>query len=243
MTARLLNLLVILAVIAVNALANILPINEVTTGEVSAAYDNFFTPAGYTFSIWSVIYLSLLAYGVYQIPKGQKLDERVMPWLALNGLGNMSWIIAWHYEQLVLTLLFMVVILYSLIKLNEQIEQGNWVIKLPFRIYLGWICVATIANIAVVLTAANWNGLGIPEGLWGIIMVIIAGALAGYIALKKGWVLTAMAIAWGIGGLYIKQVNLERAELYQMVCLTMIAVISAISVYQAFYPSLQRAEA
>ena len=113
--------------VTVNALANILPINGVTTGELSDAYPSLFTPAGYVFGIWGLIYLLLVIFVVYQARDAQQHNLR------LDALGyafvvscvfNIGWIFAWHYGQILLSTLFMLGILASLVVCYERLKVG-----------------------------------------------------------------------------------------------------------------------
>lgn len=232
---KILNLIILLAVIAVNALANILPINGVSTGEVSAQYDNYFTPAGFTFSIWSIIYLGLLVFAIYQLVSKSFRAETIGYLFVLNGLANMGWIMAWHYGYLFVTLLLMGVLLYTLVIINLRVDKSGWQVKLPFQIYLGWICVATVANIAVYLKYLDWSALGLSEVTWGILLVVIAGALGLILLLKVRWMAASLTIAWGIWGIYNKQVAMDRADTYQWICLVVIGIlVLSVVVQQVF---------
>jgi len=225
---KILNLIVLLFVITVNALANILPINNVTTGEVSALYDNYFTPAGFTFSIWSVIYLGLLVFSVYQFFSKSYNVENIGYLFVVNGLANIAWIFAWHYAYFLLTIPIMFVLLGTLIAINLRIESCYWIVKIPFRIYLGWICVATVANIAVYLKYLNVLPHNASEDTWGMVLVMTAGIIGAVMSIK-GWGVATLTIAWGIWGIYSKQVYMGRAEAYQYVCLAVIAAVILIS--------------
>ncbi|MFT7159384.1 MAG: hypothetical protein ACI9GZ_000551 [Bacteroidia bacterium] len=229
---KILNLIILLAVIAVNALANILPINGVGTGDVSAQYDNYFTPAGFTFSIWSVIYLGLLAFAVYQLVSKSFKPETIGYLFVINGLANIGWIMAWHYGYLFATLLVMAVLLITLVFINLRAKESSWQVKLPFQIYLGWICVATVANIAVYLKYLDWSALGIPEVTWGMLLVIIAGTIGLVLIFREGWTAASLAIAWGIWGIYNKQVAMIRADTYQIVCLIVIGTLILSTIVQ-----------
>lgn len=232
MSAKLINLLTAIAVITVNALANILPINGISTGQVSALYENYFTPAGFTFSIWSVIYLGALVFVSVQFFSKSPYPSRIVWLFVLNGLANIGWIFAWHYQQFFMTLLLMLVILVTLILINQRITGGPWWVLFPFRIYLGWICVATVANMAVVLTYGGWSALGFSGETWGIIMVIVAVILGLLLLWRTGWLLSALAIAWGIWGIHQKQIQLEQAANYRMVCLLAIAVLVTVFLFK-----------
>jgi len=158
------NLLTFLLVIAVNALANILPINGITTGEVSDAYPNLFAPAPITFSIWGLIYLLLALFILFQIgvfgkQSGQEAAsvKRIGMWFGVSSLVNTAWIFCWHYQIISATLVLMLLLVTALITIYQRIvsealtQKEKLFVKLPFSIYFGWVTVAAIANVT------TWN--------------------------------------------------------------------------------------
>lgn len=176
-------------VLLVNWLANALPLNGQNTGEVSARFNTYFTPAPYVFSIWGLIYLLLLGYVIYQALPRQAAN----PYLRKTGglfivtcFFNVSWIFAWHYNQFGLSLFIMLCLLASLLLLYMGLDfQGKeaaglerWLVNLPFSIYVGWISVATIANTSVFLYARQWGGWGISYPTWTAIMLLVGTVLA-----------------------------------------------------------------
>lgn len=203
------------ATLLVNALANGLPINGKTTGDVTRDIDVYFSPAGYAFSIWSLIYAGLIAYTVYlwvAVMRGRDADtaRTIAPWYLITAIANCSWLFAWHHTQFPLSMLVMVVLLAALIVIyrlqaartpSSTVEL--WAVHIPFRIYLGWISVATIANATIALKDAGWDGFGISEPTWGVIMIVVATALglvmsflyadAAYVAVIA-WALIAVAV-------------------------------------------------
>jgi translocator protein len=171
---QVLNVLAFILVVAVNGLANSLPINNQTTGAVSDKYPVLFTPAGYVFSIWGLIYLGLLAFVIYQALPGQRNNprlERVGYWFFWSCIFNSIWIFLWHYELMLWSVLVMGGLLVSLIMVYLRLETGRsrvaavemFLARLPFSIYLGWISVATIANVSVLLFTLGWDGIGLVE--------------------------------------------------------------------------------
>lgn len=181
-----------LAMITTNALANIIPINGNNTGEVSNAYPNLFAPAGITFSIWGIIYTLLAGYILYQFglfqkdngKKNLKLFAQIDKFLIINSIANIFWIFAWHYRIIGLSLILIVTVLVSLIKIADIIKSKKYSIKetlfirAPFSVYFGWASVATIANVAVFLVSINWNGFGLSDQFW-MILVLLIGAIIG----------------------------------------------------------------
>ncbi len=213
------NLLLFTAMITINGLANALPINGFTTGELSDMYPNLFVPAGITFSIWGVIYLLLLIFIITQTiaafsDKASKyLLSPLASWaFALTCVLNSLWIITWHYQMVFLSVVVMLLFLITLIYLvrrmdSEKIENfwSRFAVKLPFSIYLGWISVATIANITALLVHWNWNGFGIPENVWAIIMIGAGTFLSSTMMLKRADIFYALVVIWAFYGIIIKR--------------------------------------
>jgi hypothetical protein len=214
--------LLFFGVITVNALANILPINGYNTGQISAFYPNAFVPAGFTFSIWGVIYLLLLSYTIgftYYSIKGQQdpkafiFIERINTYFLLTCIFNMSWIVAWHYLQIELSVLIMLLFLTTLIQLflkSIKIARDltliqRFILQTPFIVYLGWISVATIANITALLVAYKWTALSIAPVYWSAAMILIAIILAVFMLLKFKAVPFALVVAWALWGIYHAQ--------------------------------------
>lgn len=217
-----LNWLCFIGMIAVNALANILPINGLNTGQVSGFYPNAFVPAGFTFSIWGVIYLMLLSYNIaftfYAIKRAQykkvyTFIELVNGPFLMTSVLNMAWILAWHYLQIELSVLIMLFFLITLIQLflksqphlNDLTRAQTFLLHTPFMVYLGWISVATIANMTALLVAYHWNGLGINPTYWSALMIAIAILLAWYILYRFKVVAFSLVIAWAFWGIYNEQ--------------------------------------
>lgn len=181
------NLLFFLGVIAVNVLSVTLPLGGNSTGEISDRYQTFLTPAGYAFSIWSLIYLLLGGFVFYQLRASSDSRESVKSigiWFILSCIFNMSWLILWHYLYIELSLVAMLLLLVSLImiyrhtRISEPTKGEQWLVKLPFSIYLGWISVATIVNVSIVLHKNDWDGFGISETAWAVIMLCVGVLLA-----------------------------------------------------------------
>jgi translocator protein len=209
-------------VIAVNALANILPINGYNTGQISAFYPNAFVPAGFTFSIWGIIYLLLLSYTIgftfysiksQQHPKAFILIERINIYFLWTCVFNMSWIVAWHYLQIELSVLIMLLFLSTLIQLflkskimaHDLNRTQRIILQTPFIVYLGWISVATIANITALLVAYKWTALNIAPAYWSATMILIAIVLAVLMLRKFKVVEFALVVAWALWGIYNAQ--------------------------------------
>jgi hypothetical protein len=214
--------LLFVGVIAMNALANILPINGYNTGQVSAFYPNAFVPAGFTFSIWGVIYLLLLSYTIgytyytlkqEQFPKVFAFIERIHIYFLWTCVFNMAWILAWHYLQIELSVLIMLLFLSTLIQLflksatmaNALTSTQKFILQTPFIVYLGWIAVATIANITALLVAYQWNAFGMTPVYWSAAMILIAILLAVLMLKKFQAIPFALVVTWALWGIYHAQ--------------------------------------
>jgi hypothetical protein len=204
-----------LATIIVNVLANSLPINGVTTGEVSDMFDVYFVPAGYVFSIWGVIYLGLIAYTIYQALPSQRENPslRAIGYLyVLASAANIGWLFLWHYQVFVATVPLMLLILLALIGIylalgvgRERVDPAQqWLVHVPFSIYLGWITVATIANITAALDYLNWGGWGIAPQTWAAIMIGIGALVAIAVSLTRGDIAYVAVIVWAFVGIAAK---------------------------------------
>ncbi|OBR65496.1 hypothetical protein A7K91_10605 [Paenibacillus oryzae] len=185
---RWLNLLFYVGVLAVNALSVALPLGGITTKELSDRYYTLLTPAGYAFSIWSVIYLLLGGFIVYQFGRtaaGSSWSRAIGLPFIISCVGNMAWLLLWHFQQIELSLAAMLLLLVSLIFIYSTVMHilsptvgERWLVRLPFSIYLGWISVATIVNVSIVLKKNNWSGWGLTEASWAVIMLCVGTLLA-----------------------------------------------------------------
>lgn len=198
-----------LAVIVTNALANILPLNGQTTGEISNRILVLFTPAGYVFSIWSIIYLLLaiwiIAFWV-NLRKGQIPSSKIALFFILSCIFNISWLLLWHYEFFIWSIVAMLGYLVALIALYLQYSNSErkFTERLPISVNMGWISVATIANISFVLTYHNWSGWGLSDQLWTVIMLTVATALALHIRFHHFDIPFALVFIWAFIGIAVK---------------------------------------
>jgi benzodiazapine receptor len=182
-------LLSTIAVIGFNVLANILPLNNQYTNTISDKYPTAFTPQGYVFSIWGLIYTLLALFALWTFLKyrfHKNFIDKVVLLHVLSTVFNIAWLVCWHYEQITLSMIPMVLLLLSLIKLYMVVEEHRItaVTKMTFSVYLGWISVATMANAAIVLTVLGFDGLGLSGVMWVSILLVIA-TLLGYIFLTR----------------------------------------------------------
>ncbi|WP_027340615.1 hypothetical protein [Halonatronum saccharophilum] len=237
---QLLNLLAFILVVVINALANILPINDYTTGEVAGLYPNLFTPAPITFSIWGLIYLSLAFFTLYQlrgllsIPDSQvDFLDRIGYLFFISSLANASWIFAWHYLKIGLSFIIMLVLLTSLILIYNRLEIGlrrvsrseKLFVHLPFSIYTGWITVATLANLTTLLVDLNLYDNIIPAIPWTIGMIAIAVIVGRYIYIKRRDLYYNLVIVWALLGIIIKRLFIAEELIISVVIAAIIGII------------------
>lgn len=212
------NFAAFLMTVIVNALSDILPLNGRTTAEVSDSYSNLFTPAGYVFSIWGVIYMLLLVFVLYpMLPRKWETGflSKISYLFVLSSIANIVWIFLWHYEQIVLSIMPMLVLLVSLIVVYLRLQIGQvdvslkerLAVHLPFSVYLGWITVATIANVSAALTAISWDGLGISEVAWTVLVIIVALVITVGVTYTRKDVGYSLVIIWALGGIIVKQME------------------------------------
>jgi translocator protein len=210
------NIIGLLIVLIVNGMASALPINGRNTGEISNLYPVLFTPAGYVFSIWGVIYLFLIGFVIYQALPGQASNPllgRIGSLFVFTCVFNSAWIFAWHYDWINLSVVIMLALLVTLILIYLRLESSGksakpgdkWLIKVPFSVYLAWICVATIANISIALYKAGWNGWQLGSVTWTIIMIVIAALLAFYYIVHKKDIAFGLVFPWALLGIGIRQ--------------------------------------
>lgn len=216
--ASIVVLVTYVVMVTVNALANILPINGIGTGEISDSYANLFAPAGITFAIWGVIYILLFGHSIYQLIYREVLFHNegykwLGFWFILSSIVNTVWIFTWHYEVIWLSLLLMIIILVSLIMINRRLrniqvsKKEVLFIKIPFAVYFGWITVASIANVVTFLVSISWNMFGLSEVFWTVTMILI-GAIVGFIAtLYYKSFSYGLVIIWAYLGIAIKHTS------------------------------------
>lgn len=236
------NFLGFLLTIVINTLATTLPINGKSTGELSDAIPNLFVPVGLTFSIWGVIYLLLGIFAIVQLwnftkpSREQELVlERIGPWFIIASLANSAWILAWHYVLIPLSLIIMIVLLISLLTIYLRLGIGStknsWALSTrriygwPFSVYLGWITVATIANVTAVLVTANLPSYGLSEPVWTIIMILIAlGITIAMLVFRKD-IPYALVVIWAVFGIMLKRIDPQFSPQPEIVTTAIISLV------------------
>ena len=212
------NFLTAILAIIVNILAVTLPLNGQDTGEISDRFQVYFVPAGYVFSIWSVIYLGWIAFIIFQFLPSQKESPRLrrLGYLfAFSNLANAAWLFCWHYNLFGLSVLVMLALLGLLIAsyLRLNVNRSSvtraeyWSVDVVFSVYLGWITVATVANITSWLYFVGWDGSGIAAQTWAVIMLAVASLLGLAMALTRRDAGYLAVLVWAFAGIAVKQTS------------------------------------
>lgn len=249
-TRQSLIIITLVFTLVMNALANALPLNNRTTGEISDALPSFFTPAGFTFSVWSVIYLALIGFTIYQALPSQRDNSymrRIGYLPAVANALNGSWVLAWHYAYYWLSVVIMVSLLATLLVIYIRLgiglplktqEERRWMNTLlvffPFSIYFAWINVATVANIASVANNAGWNGFGIAEPTWSGIMIGVVTLVALVLLVSRANLSYAAVLIWALIGIQANQPEpVATAAVVAAIVIGLAAVVGIYRYWQA----------
>lgn len=247
------NFVGLLGVIVVNALANILPMNGLHTGEVSGFYPNYFVPAGFTFGIWGVIYILLIGFvfSGFAIAFGKpeasliNLLQKISFPFQITCLLNAGWILAWHHLQLGLSLAIMIALLVFLSKIylisqhqpSPSAKAFTFWLHQPFYVYLGWISVATLANFTALFVGIGWMGGWMGPISWSIIMICIAFVLGCFFTLRYQAYAYTIVLIWAFFGIYSKQIADAKpvgyTALFASSALSALIIINAIKMKHA----------
>lgn len=240
-----LHLIVLLVLIYWNYYSNSGAVNNNTVGSVSDSLDNLFTPAGYAFAIWGIIYLGLIALGIYMVFQAFSRDgnnefiTKAAPTLTLAHLGNGLWLWFWLNEDtgtsVIVMLLILSVLLITVLRLN--MERWDAPLKFmafvwwPIDLYFGWISVATIANISAYLSKMNWTG-GLSEITWTVIMIAIGTLLALFMVFARNMREYAAVFIWAFIAIAVRHSG--QIEVITWSALTGAAIIGVASGFHAY---------
>ncbi len=230
------------ATIVMNALANALPLFGRDTGEISDQFPVLFTPAGYVFGIWGLIYLALVGYAVYQALPSQRDNpalQRIAPLFVLSCALNIAWLLSWHALLIPLSLLVMLGLLIALIAIYERLGIGRrkvarweWLAAhVPFSLYLGWITVATVANTAITLYDLGFTGFGVDDALWAVIAITAATLIGLTVLARRGDAVFAAVLVWAFVGIAVARWELALVAGAALVAaaLVLIALLARVS--------------
>ena len=221
---QLLNICAYLMMIIFNGLADLIPIGGNTSAEVTVRYSNYFLPASITFLIWALIHLLLLLFCIYQagtlfqqkktgISNKEIVAAKIGMLFILSCLLNSSWLLAWHFQQLGLSVIIMIMLLITLILIHHRLsiaiapadENERTFVWLPFSIYLGWVSVACMANIAAWLVSVGWNGFGITQSWWAIALIILGTLISVLMLFKRHNIFFGLTVIWALAGIALRQ--------------------------------------
>jgi hypothetical protein len=215
-TLKILSIVAFLGTLTVNYLANALPINGVSSADISNKYFNEFAPAGVTFSIWGIIYLLIIGTIIWQFKLIGKSIDTINKWFIANSLLNATWLLSWHYDLLPLSLVLMLGILYTLVQINTTITEDlpntlsfQWLPKSAFGVYLGWICIATIANFTTFFVSINFNKFGLTDTFWTGAVIGIGSITAAMLVVRFKNIYIGLAVIWALAGIIIRQNQLH----------------------------------
>lgn len=249
-TLAILNFVIYVIAFVVSQMSQFKLIGDTDMGEVSARYENVFTPAGITFSIWGVIYLGLFAFTIYHLIQAYKKDihaeanqvlQRIGYYFVANNLATTAWVFAWLYEYVALSLVLMIIQLYTLTRIQITLKiydpyksvTSKLFTQIPLSLYFAWICIATIANASSFFVYIGFDGAGISDSSWAILLIVIATLLSVFIICFKHNPYFGLVVLWALYGIYLKRVEINEI-LYQDVIKTVWLCFAFISILVVF---------
>jgi translocator protein len=232
-------------------LSQIFPNNMTSMNEVSDKFSIYFLPARYTFLIWWVIFLGLIAYSVFQLLPSQKENatlRKIGWWYFSANLLSFTWMIFWHYHNYLFMMLTMVGVLFSLLsiyeKLNNEmvpISRGmRFFVQIPFSIYLGWVTMAVIADISQYLDAVGWNGFGISAKLWTVVLIVMTIIIAELTAFNRQDLVYLAVIIWSFIGIAVKQYGIS--PVFESACVAAVFVFIMAVITIVIKPKINRTD-
>ncbi len=251
MVRQIITLVLAIVTIAFNSLSQAIPLNNQTSAEIANRFvPNYFLPANYVFSIWGIIYIGLIVYGVYQVLPAQRTNatlKAIAPLFWITCFANMVWLVLFHYEQFALSTVAMVILLVSLIGIYLRLRRSTlstaeyWAVSVPMSIYFGWITVATVANVTYVLLSGNWDGLGISAETWGAIMIVVAGLIGAVVAFRYRDLAYGGVIIWAYLGLYSRHADISTVFVPALIMAGVVGVAVAAGYFMSRRSSTMQA--
>lgn len=252
-TLAILNLIFYVIAFAVSNLSQLKIFGGVTNADISNKYDTVFTPAGITFAIWGVIYLSLFGFTIYHLIKAYQDDVhaeanqdvlKIDNLFIINNIATTFWVFAFTYEYLFTSMLLIIIQLITLVKIfinlhlfdNDKTFSSKLFTAFPLTIYFAWLCVANIANISLYLVSVNWDGFGIAPAVWAMVMIIVTVVLSAFIIIKKNNPFFGLVIIWALYGIVIKRTAVDEETYSNVILMAWVGfgIVSALTIFQ-FY--------
>jgi benzodiazapine receptor len=211
------NIVAFVFTVIVNSLAGSTTLlGGVNTAQISDSNPTLITPGGYVFSIWGIIYVLLGVFVIFQALPSQKEKEytKKIGWLfVLSSVLNIVWLFLWQYEILSVSVVLMFLLLTTLIAIYLRLNIGKSAVSLreklavhvPFSVYLGWITIASIANVSVFLVSENWDGFGIGAETWANLIIIVALVITLLVLATRRDIAYGLVIIWALVGIAVKQ--------------------------------------
>lgn len=241
-----LNFVFYIIAFAVSQMSQFKLIGNTNMGEVSAKYESVFTPAGITFSIWGIIYIGLFVFTIYHLKQAYKADahaeanqvlQKIGYLFVLNNIATTAWVFAWLNEYVTLSLVLMIIQLYTLIRIHIDLKIydpykskiSKLCTQVPLSLYFGWISIATIANASAFLVYIGWDGAGISAIAWTNILIAVATILGAFIITYRNNPYFGLVVLWALYGIYLKRVEVNEI-LYQDVIKAVWISFSLISI-------------
>ena len=236
------NIVAFIVTLVVNGLAGSTTLlGGVTSADVSDMYPTLITPAGFTFAIWGVIYALLLLFVVYQaLPRNRDKPflSKIGLFFGLSSVCNVCWLFLWHYDLIAYSLVLMLALLASVILVYLRLDIGRAAVSvkemvfvhLPFSVYLGWISIATIANVSVALTAAGWNGWGIEASAWAVAIICVALLLSFAMLATRKDIVFCLVVVWALAGILVNQSEHESVVLASEVGIVLLLAAIVVTV-------------
>ena len=235
--------------IITNVLANLLPINGVTTGQISDFYPNLFAPAAATFAIWGLIYMLLAGYVFYQLGMFQSkiniaeetFSNKIRVAFIISSFANSLWLVAWHNLQIALSMFFIIIIFLCLGYIFHTISKYRFsfdkriFVKIPFSVYFAWITVAMIANFAVLAVSKHWYNFVFAESTWTIMLILFGLVLGFFVAYRYKDAVYGAVLIWAYSGILIKHMSAnDFNRQYPLIIVTVIGSL-ALLILLVFY--------
>jgi hypothetical protein len=224
--------------IVINIWSNLNPPGGLNVGQIS---NTLFAPvqiipANYAFAIWGLIYLGLIAFGIYQLLPAQRENPSLQRsgWLlVMASIAQAGWIYLFLARLFPWSVAAMLGILLPLMGMYLRLgigqhpvsRQERWFVHYPISIYLGWITVATVVNVALALHSLNWNAWGIAAPVWTVIMIVVSGAIAAIVTRQRRDMAYPLVIIWALVAIAVRQVNAPLIAVTAVVMVVILALL------------------